>query len=73
LNSYENIPASNGTATYLLDSPAAKYYQLRLFVKFIPDVCTTKLRLLPEFCTQIARSEVWGQVTAIDLARRLLR
>ena len=24
--------------------------------------------LIPEFCTQIARSEVWGQVTAIDLA-----
>jgi len=30
-------------------------------------------RLIPEFCTQIARSEVWGQVTANDLARRLLR
>jgi len=29
--------------------------------------------LLPEFCTQITRSEDWGQVTEIDLARRLLR
>ena len=30
-------------------------------------------KVLPEFCMQIARSEVWGQVTAIDLARQLLR